>query len=191
MTERRVAARQPRASTPDRAYDPTTIRLHWATAVLVTLLWGIGQAIDLFPAGVERMNVRSVHIVLGFALACVLAWRLWWRAARRRRLDREPGGARLAASKAIHASLYLLLVGEVVLGLLNAWARGDTVFGWFKISPLIVTGMDLRHRIGDLHAVGANTLLAVAGLHAAAALVHHYILRDGTLARMLPRRVLR
>jgi cytochrome b561 len=28
--------------------------------------------------------------------------------------------------------------------------------------------------------------LILAGLHAAAALVHHYILRDGVLRRMLP-----
>jgi cytochrome b561 len=174
-----------------RTYDPTAIRLHWATAVLVTLLWGVGQGIDLFPAGLARMNVRSVHIVLGFALACVLAWRLWWRATRTRRLGRTPDGPGLVASKAVHASLYLLLTAEVVLGLLNAWARGDKLFGWFKISPLAVAGLDLRHRIGELHAVGANTLLAVAGLHAAAALVHHFVLRDGTMARMLPRRASR
>jgi cytochrome b561 len=191
MSEGRVAARQPRESIPDSAYDPTTIRLHWATAVLVTLLWGIGQAIDLFPAGPPRVNVRSLHMALGLALACVLAWRLWWRAAGRGRLDHVTGRALLSAGKAMHALLYLLLTGEVVLGLLNAWARGDKVFGWFKISPLVVTGVDLRHRLGELHAVGANTLLAVAGLHAAAALVHHFILRDSTLARMLPRRVLR
>jgi len=175
----------------DGAYDPTSIRLHWATAVLVTLLWGIGQAIDLFPAGFARTNARSVHLVLGTALACVLAWRLWWRATRGKRVGRTSGGAGLAASNAVHATLYLLLTGEVALGLMNAWVRGDKVFGWFKISPLVVAGWDLRHRIGDLHAVGANMLLAVAGLHAAAALVHHFVLRDGTLARMSPRRASR
>jgi len=191
MTEGGAAARQPRTSSGERAYDPTTIRLHWATAVLVTLLWGIGQVIDLFPAGLARMNVRSVHIVLGATLACVLAWRLWWRATRKKRFGRTSGGAGPAASNAVHALLYLLLTGTVALGLLNAWARGDKVFAWFKLSPLVVAGVDLRHRIGDLHGLGANMLLAVAGLHAAAALVHHLVLRDGTMARMLPRRVSR
>jgi cytochrome b561 len=30
-------------------------------------------------------------------------------------------------------------------------------------------------------------VLILAGLHAAAALFHHYVLRDGVLRRMLPR----
>ena len=36
------------------------------------------------------------------------------------------------------------------------------------------------------HALAANAILIVAGLHAAAALFHHFILRDATLRRMLP-----
>jgi cytochrome b561 len=31
------------------SYDRRTVRLHWATAILVTVLWVIGQVIDLFP----------------------------------------------------------------------------------------------------------------------------------------------
>jgi len=37
-----------------------------------------------------------------------------------------------------------------------------------------------------VHEYLADTLVALAGLHAAAALMHHWILGDGTLARMLP-----
>ena len=44
----------------------------------------------------------------------------------------------------------------------------------------------LVHQIGDWHALAANALLIVAGVHAAAALFHHYILHDETLRRMLP-----
>jgi cytochrome b561 len=74
-----------------------------------------------------------------------------------------------------------------VLGVANVWVRGDHVFGWFKVPALVVSGLDLRHTVGDLHRVAATTVLALAGLHAAAALVHHFVLRDGILARMLPR----
>jgi cytochrome b561 len=44
----------------------------------------------------------------------------------------------------------------------------------------------LRHLIGDWHALAANAILILAGVHAAAALFHHFILRDGVLRRMLP-----
>jgi cytochrome b561 len=40
--------------------------------------------------------------------------------------------------------------------------------------------------IGGWHALAANTVVIIAGVHAAAALFHHYILRDATLRRMLP-----
>jgi len=45
----------------------------------------------------------------------------------------------------------------------------------------------LRHSIGKLHETVANAILLVAALHAAAALFHHYVLRDSTLRHMLPR----
>jgi cytochrome b561 len=45
------------------------------------------------------------------------------------------------------------------------------------------------HQIGNWHALVANAVLIVAGLHSAAALFHHFILRDATLRRMLPWRI--
>jgi cytochrome b561 len=37
-----------------------------------------------------------------------------------------------------------------------------------------------------VHEYLANTLLILAGIHACAALMHHYIFRDRTLVRMVP-----
>jgi cytochrome b561 len=42
------------------------------------------------------------------------------------------------------------------------------------------------HWIGGYHALAANTVLILAGLHAVVALSHHYIMRDDVLARMAP-----
>ena len=38
------------------------------------------------------------------------------------------------------------------------------------------------------HSLPANLLMALALIHATAALVHHYLWRDAVLRRMLPRR---
>ena len=43
-------------------YDLPTIWFHWAVAILVLIQWGIAQVIDLFPAGMPRVEARSVHI---------------------------------------------------------------------------------------------------------------------------------
>ena len=39
---------------------------------------------------------------------------------------------------------------------------------------------------GSLHNNVAWALIIIAGVHALAALFHHYVLRDGILRRMLP-----
>jgi cytochrome b561 len=44
----------------------------------------------------------------------------------------------------------------------------------------------LGHDLQSWHATAANAILVLAGIHAAAALFHHYVWRDGVLRRMLP-----
>jgi hypothetical protein len=64
---------------PDVSYDRRTIQLHWVTAALVGLLWGIARVIDFFPKGAPKIAARSVHIVLGVVLGVVLVMRIVWR----------------------------------------------------------------------------------------------------------------
>jgi cytochrome b561 len=44
----------------------------------------------------------------------------------------------------------------------------------------------VAHSLREAHKLIANTLLVFAGLHTAAALIHHYVFGDRTLVRMLP-----
>ena len=46
----------------------------------------------------------------------------------------------------------------------------------------------LAHDIEELHETVGEVGYWLIGLHAAAALFHHYLLRDNTLVRMLPSR---
>jgi cytochrome b561 len=167
-------------------YDPVTITLHWITVVLIGLLWVIGQTIDFAPNGPLRVDYRSLHIVLGSMLAGVFIARFTWRMTRGRVLP--PVGNVWLASIAVlvHWGLYALIAVALVLGLTNVWVRGDMIFNLFQVPPLDPSNQGLRHMIGGWHALAANAILLVAGLHAAAALLHHYILRDGVLRRMLP-----
>jgi cytochrome b561 len=170
------------------AYDRRTIALHWLTAVLVISLWLLGQTIDWFPKGNPRAIARSSHIALGVGLAFVLVRRILWRASDGVRL--APGSSRAIDTIAAltHKGLYLLLVGTVVLGIANVWVRGDTMFMLLKIPAFDPGNTSLRESVEELHSWSANFLLIVAGLHAAAGLLHHFVLKDDILRRMLPRR---
>ncbi len=163
-------------------YDAKTILLHWLTALLVAALWCMGQTIDWYPRAL-RIDARSAHITVGLILAVVLALRVVWRGTGGRALPAADSGLLHMLARAMHYLLYLLAIGAVALGVCNAWVRGDTLFGLFSLPGYA----PLRRTVGGLHAEAANILLILAGLHALAALFHHFFLRDGTLRRMLPR----
>lgn len=163
-------------------YDRATIALHWAVVVLVLLLWGIAQIIDLFPRGPLRVDVRSLHITLGLTLAGVMVTRIVWRAGKGRALPPASTGPMQTVARAVHFVLYGVVSAAVLLGMANAWVRGDSIFGLFSLPGY----PPLREIVGDLHEIGANLILLAAGGHATAALFHHFILRDGVLLRMVP-----
>lgn len=176
------------ATSPTR-YDPTTIALHWLVAIAVVLQWTGGHTIDWFPKGPLRIDARSVHIVLGASIAGLLLLRLYWRAIRGRRLPPAQTGPLGLLAVGTHWALILNLLVLVGLGLLLAGLRGDSLFNLMKLPALGDLEPKARHalanRITDLHGLAANLILALAGFHAAAALMHHLFWKDGVLRRML------
>lgn len=172
--------------TVDR-YDSTTIRLHWLTAVLVILLWGSAQVIDLFPKGTPRITLRSIHITAGVMLALTVAFRLWWRRRRGRRLPPAGSAPLQWLSRTIHTALYTLLLAELALGFGNVWVRGDSIFTLFAIPAFDAGNPAIRNLFQDLHGLVADAILWMAGMHAAAALAHNFLWRDRVMQRMLGR----
>ena len=163
-------------------YDRTTIALHWITAVLVGALWLMAQAEDLVPRP-GRHLLWSVHIGVGIGLAAVLLIRLAWRARRGVQLPPAVPGAWHQISNAVHLALYTLVSIAVLLGIVNLAVRGWN-FGVFSLPGWAPDDKALRRTINGWHELAANFTVGVAGLHAVAALVHHYVLRDGVLRRM-------
>ena len=167
-------------------YDATTMALHWATASLVVVLWILGQTADWFPDGPVNTAMWSTHVVLGFTLAGVLVWRIGWRSSGGRALPAADRGALHVLAKATHYALYLLLATVVTLGIVNAFVRGYSIYDLFHLPQ--VGDRRWRHAITEWHGLAANVVLGLAAFHAVAALVHHYIWRDGLLSRMVPAR---
>jgi cytochrome b561 len=165
-------------------YDRFTITLHWATAVLVLLLWTIGQTADFVPRGPFRSAYWSLHFLLGFIFTAVLLGRIFWRVSNGKRLPPADRGALQVAATVTHYLLYALLVIVAGLGIINAFAHGVSIFGWIKFPR--IGNHDLAESLTDWHGLAANCVLALAALHACAGLLHHFLTRDGVLGRMLP-----
>lgn len=167
-------------------YDKRTIALHWISAALIIGLWIVGQCIDFFPRGVARDTVRSLHITFGVLLGAVLVMRLMWRLRGGTKLANAASGYLGSAAVAVHYLLYVLIAAVVVIGAWCVWVRGDTLFHLFTVPAFDPGNKQLRHDAVELHELAANILLAVAALHAAAALWHHWVRKDNVLRRMWP-----
>jgi cytochrome b561 len=109
-----------------------------------------------------------------------------WRYLGGRRLPAADTGILHAVAKATHYGLYLLLLATIVLGVINAFVRGYNLFDLVSLPQIGDRAM--RKPITNWHGLAANILLILAGVHAAAALFHHYIIRDNVLVRMVPAR---
>jgi cytochrome b561 len=89
-----------------------------------------------------------------------------------------------------HSFLYFSLFAVMIAGYLISTADGVgiSVFGLFEI-PALVSGLpDQADTAGVIHLYLAWALVIFSGLHALAALKHHFIDRDATLNRMLGRK---
>ena len=152
----------------------------------MVVLWIIGQTADWLPHGPLNTAYWSLHVVLGFAFAALIVWRIIWRNSGGRRLPAAETGLLHLVAEATHYGLYLLLLTVIALGIINAVVRGYNLFDLVSLPQIGDRAM--RKPITHWHGLAANLLLALAGLHAAAALFHHYMLRDSVLARMIPAR---
>lgn len=176
-----------------QGYGAISLSLHWLTAGFVVLTWLLGSFGDELPKGTLRAAGLYVHMSAGLGIFLLVALRLGWRF-----IDPPPvfepsrsGQWPDLLAKAAHGVLYALLIAIPIVGVLLQFARGDAlpVVGLFDIASPWVGDRALARSFKEVHETLANLLMILAGLHAAAALFHHYLLHDATLARMLPGRV--
>jgi cytochrome b561 len=169
---------------PPEAYDRTTITLHWATAILVAIEFLIGRTTSLLPRGPLRVDVWSVHVLLGFALASVVVLGMLWRATLGRRLTPLNRGVLHLTAVATYRLLDLLLLIMVLLGITNVFAHGFPLFNLWHFPKF--GGGEFMRNVNAWHGFIANVIIAVALLHSAAALFHHHVIKDGVFRRMWP-----
>jgi len=162
---------------------------HWATAILVVAAYVYG------PGGVEQRVYsvardfdRQLHETLGTAVLILVLLRLAWRA-----YDRAPDDPPMPAwmrlsSKLVHLLIYILLLALPFTAISGAWLEGHpvTLLANIRFGPLVPEAHDVGSTIALIHTWLGQAILWVAGVHAAAALYHHFILRDRVLRSMLP-----
>ncbi len=172
-----------------RHWGAVSISLHWLVVLLVITIAVLGLYMTDLPLGLYKVKVYALHKSLGLTVLALGVLRLAWIVftGRPRELPGAPAWQALA-TRLGHWGLYALLL---IVPLSGWWYNtvagfGLRWFGLFQVPDLGVADAALKDMAKERHEVLFYVLAGLVAVHAAAALWHHYALRDDTLRRMLP-----
>jgi cytochrome b561 len=137
----------------------------------------------------ERDAERQLHETLGVCVFVLTLLRVAWRMISPP--PRVPGAGPAwmePAGRWMQRLLYLLLVLVPLTAISGAWLEGHELLVWpFGALPSpIATQRAAGQWLSELHPWLGDAIVWLAGFHAAAALFHHFVLRDRVLRAMLP-----
>ncbi|MAE21101.1 MAG: cytochrome B [Pseudomonas sp.] len=167
-------------------YGWISILLHWCVAIAVFSMFGLGlYMVELTYYDAWYKGSLDLHKSAGIVLALVVIARFIWRLSNPSPRGLSPSALENLAGHLAHLALYGLMAALFVSGYLISTADGQgiDVFGWFSV-PATLTGDGQEDIAGEIHEWLAWGLISLVGLHAAAAMKHHFINRDDTLKRM-------
>jgi len=163
--------------------------LHWLIVALIALQAGLGLTGIMLPLGLEKLAVLARHKSVGITILGLATLRLLWRWLN----PTPPLPSNLRPHERFlahftHAALYVLLFAMPLTGWIMSSARGFPVswFNLYQLPDLVPKSQALYDAMVTTHAALAIALAATVALHIAAALKHHFVLKDDTLRRMLP-----
>lgn len=170
-------------------YGLLSISLHWLMLLLIVAAYAMMDLKTIYPKGSPPREAMAIwHYMLGLSVFCLVWLRLWARSSGSSPVvvPAMPSGQALLA-KGMHMALYALMIGLPLFGWLTLSAKGTPVPFWgTELPALIGKDKDMARLLKEIHESLATAGYFLVGLHAAAALFHHYVKRDNTLKLMLP-----
>ncbi len=177
-------------------YTATAKALHWLTAVLIFIQFPLGWVMGDF-SGVQKIEAFNYHKSIGLTVLALVALRLLWRLFHPApELPRSmPNRERILAHLG-HAALYVTIIAVTVAG----WAlisASKFPSSFFQVAPIpklpwlsdLPSGEQKAYKdmFETIHIGLGFALLALIAVHVAAVFRHAVVLKDGVVARMLPR----
>jgi cytochrome b561 len=179
-----------------QAFPPTTYTrsarlLHTVQGLALVGMFAVGLYMVDLPFSPERLKLYNWHKWAGVLVLTLSLVRLLWRLTHRPpplpdSIVRVMPAWQRQAHHATHAALYVLFFAVPLLG----WAYSSSagfplvVFGVLPLPDWVPVNETLAGLLKPSHRYAAYGLAGLVLLHVAASLKHHFIDRDGLLARM-------
>ncbi|MGZ4981019.1 MAG: cytochrome b [Methylobacter sp.] len=170
-------------------YGALSIGLHWLMLLLIIAVYACIELRGLFPKGSDpREAMKAWHYMLGLSALVLVSLRLAMHIiGPTPDIEPDPPKWQKTFARIMHLALYVFMIGMPMAGWLMLSAAGKPIpFFGLHLPALINESEPLAKLIKGIHKTGGTVGYFLIGLHAAAALFHHYIVRDNTLRRMLP-----
>lgn len=157
---------------------------------------GLGTYMSNFVTDIyEQFGLFQLHKSWGFVAFALGVLRILWRVVNPTpALPDTMSGLEILGAKASHFLLYFLVIAMPVSGWLMASASPlqdsygikNLVFGLFELPDPFVPGSEaLESALSTFHTGSAIALGLLVALHAAAAIRHQFVKRDGLIRRMI------
>lgn len=164
-------------------YGSVAIAIHWLSAAAIAALFALGFMAAATVDAAHKADLLRAHAPLGIlVLVLTLARLAWWRTDRRPapQAGQPRWQTRLHGLLRVLLYAFILLMGASGIAMFVLSGAGAVLF--FGAAQPLPDFHQYAPRFG--HGIGAAALLALAGLHVAAALYHQFVRRDRLLARM-------
>jgi len=170
-------------------YGSLLISLHWVMLLLIIGVYACTELREFYPKGsVIREALKGWHYALGLTVFVLVWLRLLARLTGQvPPIVPSPPRWQLRVAHGLELAIYIFLISMPLLGWLIVSAEGKSVsFLGFGLPRLIGESRDLAKQLEDIHEFIGNVGYGLIGVHALAALIHHYVQHDNALRRMLP-----
>lgn len=182
---------------PTKEYDFLSRAFHWVTAVVVmsAFVLGPGDFGQIMRQGIDPATRNDIvwHESLGIFIFSMTVLRLLWVAFRPSVLQTKMPRWMQVVGTLVHVVLWILLLALPTTALLSLGSESHplTLLWDMRVDKLNVISNSSIAKLadwGDVHKFLGDVIVWIAGFHAAAAIFHHVILKDGVLSAMLPYR---
>lgn len=171
-------------------YPSVNIALHWATLILMIAIYASIEWHESLPRGTDlRRQTEDWHIYLGLILLPMALYRFYLILnAPIPAILPAPPQWQMLSSKALKVYLYVLMIGMPLIGWVMVSAQGHAVsFFGLPLPALAAKSEGLADLAKEAHELLGTSGYIFITLHAAAGLYHHFIVKDNTLRRLLPK----
>ena len=170
-------------------YTVLQIGIHWLVFLLVIVAYSAMEFRGFFPRS-ARPLINMIHVSCGISILVLMCARLLVRLKfPAPPIQPKPKAMITGMSHLGHLMVYLLFIALPIIGLVMMYNRGNDWFAFGMVMPHAAeANFDLVDMMKFWHETLANLGYFLIGLHAFAALLHHYYWKDNTLLRMMPKK---